>query len=412
MRSFCSLVLAILFSRASISMAQDQLTVDTERTKRFVETLQDLGKNRDVIRKQCSAIESRDQLLAEQMRSYWLSAVSKHRTAFYTPQYGAMPILGGIAASNQGLGRRLSIADPQTNGVWYRLQDNSMAINMLNFSALNDQLSAQNSLQSILSNRVGLLDIANQADRNFALVRAQADWMGRRSRMEHEEAIKIAREAQMADPRNAGMALVEATAHRSLGDFKAADDLLDEMDDYFFQLQVIHALLRAQCDFINNNVERSNKTMAEIGPIAKERRWVEPLLLRGWMAIASGEFDAAKRWAYEAKEIAPEYLEVSVLSAWVTFEDSPKKAKDAIRILRDAGIRSSSDDWYYFEAMANGFARIGDWKQAQSQMEYALETAPSHVRSNLQAQLVGIEQTQVSRIEWAKRLRSHWKLDK
>ena len=412
MRSFCLLVLAFLFARTSILTAQDPLTVDTERTKRFIETLKDLGKNRDVIRRQCSTIESRDKLLAEQMQSYWLSAISKYQAAFITPQYGAMPVLGGIATSNQGLGRRLCVADPQTNGIWCRLQDNSMAINMLKASALNDQLLAQNALQSIRSNRIGLLDIANQADRNFTLIRSQVDWMGRRSRMEHEEAIKIAREAQMADPRNAGMALVEATAHRSLGDFKAADDLLDEMDDYFFQLQVIHAMMRAQCDFINNNVEKSNKTMSEIGPIAKERRWVEPILLRGWMAVADGEFDAAKRWAYEAKEIAPEYLEVAVLSAWVTFEDSPKKTKDAISNLRDAGIRSSPDDWFYLEAMANGFARKGDWRQAQNQMEYALETAPSHVRSNLQAQLLEIEQKQVPRIEWAKRLRSHWKLDK
>jgi len=411
MRSFCLLVLAILFARTSISIAQDPLTVDTERTKRFIETLENLGKNRDVIRKQCNAIESRDQLLAGQMRSYWLSSVSKYQTALMTPQYNAMPILQRIAASNQGLGRRLSISDPQTNGIWSRLQDNSMAIKMLNASALNDQVLAQVSLQSIRSNRLGLLDIANQADRNFALLRAQADWMGRRSRMEHEEAIKIAREAQVADPRYAGMALVEATAHRSLGDFKAADDLLDQMDDYFFQLQVIHAMMRAQCDFINNNVEQSNKIMAEIGPIAKERRWVEPLLLRGWLAIADGELDAAKRWAYEAKEIAPEYLEVSVLIAWVTFEDSPKKVKDAISILRDGGIRSSPDDWFYLEAMANGFARKGDWKQAQNQMEYALETAPSHVRSNLQTQMVDIELERIPRIEWDKRLRSHWKLD-
>ena len=134
-------------------------------------------------------------------------------------------------------------------------------------------------------------------------------------------------------------------------------------------------------------------------------------MVRGWMAIADGEHTAAKRWAYDAKEVAPANIEVAVLTAWVTFEDSPKRAKGAMSILRDAGIRSSSDDWFYFEALANGFARQGDWNQALQQLDYALEIAPSHARENLKTQSVDIEKKRVPQIGWAKRLRSHWKLD-
>jgi tetratricopeptide (TPR) repeat protein len=272
-------------------------------------------------------------------------------------------------------------------------------------------MSAQASLQSIQGNRAALLDIANQANRNFALLRARVDLMGRRSRQEHVAAIAIARDSRIADPRNAGMALIEAASLRSMGEFGDADDLLDEIDDYFLQLQVIHAMMRAQFDFVNNNPDRAKKTMAEIGPIAKEQAWFEPLLVRGWMAIADGDLSSAKRWAYEAKTIAPENVEVAVLIAWSLMEDSPRKSKDAISILRDVGIRSSPDDWFYLEALANAWARQSDWKQAKQQFDYALESAPIHMHSSLEQQLKSVENKRAPQIEWASRLRSHWKLE-
>ena len=61
---------------------------------------------------------------------------------------------------------------------------------------------------------------------------------------------------------------------------------------------------------MNNNPDRAKKTMAEIGPIARDQAWVEPLLIRGWMAVAERDFLNGKKWAYVAKMIAPEYIEL------------------------------------------------------------------------------------------------------
>jgi|GEM_PF-6584047 len=394
--------------------AQAPPNVDQERTNRYVESLEDLKKVRAAIRKQCNAIEARDRLLVGQLQSQWMGSVLKYEAALNTPEFTATPILRDICGSNGNLGARLRACDPQSGGIWSRIQDNSFTKNFLAASAISDRLAAQSSLQALLSNRESLLDIANRADINFVALRARADWMGRRSRMEHQAALAIARDAQVNDPRNAGMALIEATSLRSLGEFGDSDDLLNEIDDYFLQLQVIHAMMRAQFDFVNNNLDRAKKTLAEICPIAKKQGWVEPLLVRGWMALAAHDLPNAKRWAYDAKALAPEHLEVAVLIAWTHIEDPSKKSKEgkeAIAILRDAGIRSSKDDWHYLEALANGWARQSDWKQAKQQIEYASETAPSHMQASLQQQLDSIENKKAPQHEWGNRLRSHWKLE-
>lgn len=410
MRSLSLAVVSILVVYDSVC-AQEPPNIDDVRTKRYVEAINDLVKSRVAIRKQCTAIEDRDKLLVGQMQSQWLGSILKNEAALNTPQFTATPILRSVCRSRGTLGTQLMAGGSQTGGVWSRLQDNSMAIKFLAMSSFADRLAAQSSYQSLQANRVALLDIANQANRNFKSLRARADWMGRRSRSEHQAAVAIARDSRIADPHNAGMALIEATSLRSLGEFGDADDLLNEIDDYFFQLQVIHAMMLAQFDFVNNNPDRAKKTMAEIVPIATEQAWVEPLLIRGWMAVADGDFSNGKRWAYEAKKIAPEYIEVAVLIAWAIMEDSPKNGKDAIKILRDVGIRSSPDDWFYLEALGNGWTRQSDWKQAQQQLEYALETAPSHMQSSLRQQLLSIENKQTPQIDWTSRLRSHWKLE-
>jgi tetratricopeptide (TPR) repeat protein len=187
---------------------------------------------------------------------------------------------------------------------------------------------------------------------------------------------------------------------------------MNEIDDYFLPLQVIHAMLQAQFDFVNKNYERVDKVLNEICPIAREQGCVEPLLIRGWTSLANKEYNHAKRWANQAKEIAPENLEVGVLLAWIILEETPKKAKEASSILRDYGIRANPDDWYYQEALAYASAFKSDWKQAQNIVRYAIETAPSHVQRDLVSASDDFENNKLSRIDWKERLQSTWRLSK
>lgn len=404
-RSFvlCFLIAVVL---AEFLQAQSPQEIDQERSKRYEEKLQQLSNVRTGIRKQCNDIERRELNITNQLQSHWIQAITAQQALLNTPRYTTAPVLRNIASTSGTFGPKLMRGDPGALGIWYRLQDNSLVRNMLSVRALAEKGAAMQSLHALQVNRAALLDVANQADRSFQNIRQQADWLGRRSLTEHQAALEVAKTSMADDPRNAGMALVAACSLRSLGRMGESDDLLNEIDDYFLQLQVIHAMFQAQFDFANQNIERQNKILNEICPIAKEQGWPEPLLIRGWTSLADKEYNNARRWAYQAKEIAPENLEVGVLVAWLILEDTPKKAKDATQLLRDYGIRANPDDWFYQEALAYAFAHQSDWKQAQHVINYALATAPSHVHQQLLSAADDFANKKVNRINWTDRLRS------
>jgi tetratricopeptide (TPR) repeat protein len=409
---FAAIVAGTLFCRWEGKIAaQAPQDIDEQRAKRYAKELENLVRAREVFRKQCGAIQARQALLSHQFQSQWLQSILAYENMLNTPQFQATPILRGIASSTGRMGRMLKAGQDQNGDlIWCRLQDNSIAKNMLAQSVLANRNGAMAAVNQFNSNREALLEIARQADRNFTSLRSQADWMGRRSQAEHEIAIEIANKSLLDDPRNAGMALVKASALRSLGEFGDADDLLNDIDDYFFQLQVIHAGMRAQCDFVDDHPDRVKKILAEVVPLAKSYGWVEPLLVRGWVSLAMGDYDAAKRYASEAKGIAPEYLEVGLLLAWAIMEGTPRKSDDALEILRDFGVRSSTDDWYYTEALGHASARMENWNQAKKQFEYALETTPSHFQSTLQGYLADIEARRTPKVDWKMRLVAQWKI--
>jgi tetratricopeptide (TPR) repeat protein len=409
LRSYLPSALLILTGYA-VAAAQAPPDIDEQRSQRYKDAIQNLVRSRGKLQKECEKLQFREEALVREMQLCWNSWIAKQQAYLNSPNCIAIPTIRETANTMSKSGRYLNTVSSGSCYILHQIQDMAYAKNLLAVTAAQDKNNAVMAFSNIRINRIALLEIANQADRIFGNLRRQVDWMGRRSRIEHEGALEIAMEALSSEPGNAGIALIAAASHRSLGAFGDSDDLLNDIDDHFLRLQVIHAMFQAQFDFVNDHSERLKKIVAEIGPFAKENGWVEPLVFRGWIAIVDGQYATAKRWGNEAKEIDPQFLEVGVLIAWAIMEDSPKKSKEAIEVLKDFGTRYAPDDWYYFEALANAWARQNDWNQAKQQLSYALETAPSHMQPSLLEQMDQFKNRRIPTIDWKSRLKAQWKL--
>jgi hypothetical protein len=196
---------AFLFALHCKSFAQAPQQIDQDRAERYREKLKTLAETRSAIRQQCTSIELREFNLAQQMQFHWADAIIKYQAAMNTPKFIATPMLRNIASTQGTFGTKLLRGDPAASGIWYRLQDNSFSKTILSIRALEQQGAAMQALNALRTNRLALLDVSNQADRNFQNLRQLADWLGRRSVAEHQTAQRITSEVLIDDPRNAGI---------------------------------------------------------------------------------------------------------------------------------------------------------------------------------------------------------------
>lgn len=385
--------------------------IDIDRCTKYVETIENIIAHREGLKKRCADLEGRDLSLQESLRSAWFSAVSKTNVLNNTPQLSVAPYLSNVIRS-----QRLSNSDLQSqfsnNGyLWYALQDNTFYRNQLMLSIWADQIQAESQYANLYQNRVALRDIADSADRNFEDFRKKADWLGRRSRMEHDAVLKLVREARIDDERNAGLFLIEASSLRTTGQFGECLDRMDYIDDYFLPLQIIHVMAQAQIEFLNDNNEKADKMINEAGGFALENKISEPILVRGWLALANGNEDAAKNFANSIRNFEPNNVEAAVLGAWANLQLSSKRGRDAVTLLRSVSVHVNEEDWYFHEALANAHSAAGDKKSAIKHIDIALDHAPSHVRAELLRQKADMEKNKVPVVAWKDRLKASWKLD-
>ncbi len=384
-------------------------SVDEARAERFADHLKGLVKNRDALRQHCESIVKQDYTLERAVWQEWSQAVTAYQAAAMTPQFQLAPRFGVLSQQTRFV---LAEGNNNANGnqVWYAIQDNSMLKQAWANQSFLRQVEANLDAATLANHRIALFDISNQVDRNFEEFRSQVDWMGRRSKNEHDAALQVTREARIKDPRGAGISLIQAAAYRSLGNFGDCIDRMDEIDDFFPKLQVLHLTFKMQLEFLNDNNDELKKVLPEATYIGNEYQLVEPLLIRGWIGVAQKNWPMAHDSASDIKRIAPEWLEGAILSAWITMSTEPKKGKDAVSSLRGAAIRKSTDDWYFDEAIAQAFAMSGNWEQAKSHMGLALRVAPDFVRDDLQKELDQFARKQLPTIDWNVRLRGAWTL--
>jgi hypothetical protein len=236
------------------------------------------------------------------------------------------------------------------------------------------------------------------------------DWLGRRSIAEQKAAVQLAEQHRAKDARNPGMALVQACGLRSLGEYGQCLDRMDEIDDYFQKLQILHMALRMQIEYLNDNQDELKSLANEATLLANEYQLIEPLLVRGWINIAQNELGAARNAVNAIRQIAPEYLEGNVLAAWETMLSSPRKAKDAVSLLRSAAIRKGVDDWFYHEALANALALSNNWNGASDQIDEAIRYAPVFMQSELAEERDAMVAKKLPKLDWDARLRKTWRL--
>lgn len=385
--------------------------IDSERCTAYVEAIQNIIEHRDGLKKRCTDLESRDLSLQESVRSAWLSATRSANILSNTPQLTIYPYLANVVGSTRTSTSDLQSQYNNSNSIWYALQDNTMYRNHLMISIWADQAQAQSQYANLIQNRVALRDIADSADRNFEEFRKKADWLGRRSRMEHEAVLKLVREARINDERNAGLSLIEAASLRTTGQFGESLDRMDYIDDYFLPLQIIHVMAQAQIEFLNDNTEKAEKMINEAGVYALENKIYEPILIRGWVAIANDNADAAKNFANSIRNFDNTNVEAAVLGAWANLEISSKRARDAISLLRSVAIHINEEDWFFHEAMANAYAAANDRKSAIKHIDQAINHAPSHMRTELLKQKAEFEKNKLPVIVWKDRLKATWKID-
>lgn len=402
-----AIILSVITLVGCVFTQEDAATSDHDaaRASRFADQLKLQLEVRSSIRQQAVTLEQLDASLESRLRVAWIQAWHAEMLNRSTPMLQANPMFASMRPRN------LNIDNAEGGSMlWYSLQDNTQLKILLASKAYEQAMEAQSNANTLANHRAAILEIADATEDNFQEFRRRVDWLGRRSEKEHAKALSLASDRKPKDRLNPGMGLIESAALRSLGDFGACLRRLDELDDYSDRMLVMHLVFRLQIEFLNDNEASVQELAKEAYMLGKEYQILEPLLVRGWIAISDAQWNVAHDCANAILLVDPDSVEGAVLKAWATVLGKKSQAKEAATILRAAKVHTDRDDWYFFEASAYVYAAQTRWKDASEAINEALKRSPSHCSSFLEAMKTELDKKQLPVIDWKKRFKETWTL--
>jgi tetratricopeptide (TPR) repeat protein len=393
--------------------ADPGIEVDKKRSQKYVSELRRLAQARTVIREQVQAMDNRDRSLEFQMRSAYIEAVSADAMNRATPFLQATPVFAQRMDQRFTPNRSTNPGQPGPAGgsMWFMIQNNTYLKTALASASMQKLLQSNANAAQLASDRAAMMKYASALDSNFDSIRAKVDWLGRRSMLEHQEALQLASDERVRDPQNAGMALVQAAAHRSNGDFGDALRCMDEVDHLNEQLLILQITLRLQTEWIQGNQEQSQALAKEVLVLGREYGMVEPLLICGWIALAEGDTELGFSCANRIRTFAPNYLEGHVLQAWSMLLKPRPDSRQAALSLKGVSSLSNSEDWYYHHALAYASLLRKQWDNADKEFTLAMDTAPSHLRDYLEKQQSAVRSRDMPQMDLQRHLRDTWRIN-
>ena len=394
----------VLYS--SNALAQDD-AIDLKRNENYSARLRSLQEARVKLRSRASVLWEQSPYLKEEFTRALQQVVASAGALQSVPEVSAIPHLmqtyGGVMRDRSDC----AVRQPQYV-LWYAFQDNSVLRNQLMVRLAGSQSIAADKLAKFQSTLAALLQVNAGADANFLEFRHAADLMGRRSPLEIASA-KAATEAWLVDePVHAGAALIDAYALRTEGRFDECNRALDKFDSNFGLMKVIHETVKAEIEFVGGDLKKAQSRLAPLTNLAPAQAAGEPYLIRGWLYLANGEFDEAKSQAAKLRVIDGRNIEAVIVEGLATAMSSPRKAKDGLKILRSGQLFSSPEDWHYHEALAIVHAIVGDESFARREIALALQSAPSHIRPDLEEERKVIDAGRLPTMNWNARLVKLW----
>lgn len=403
-------VLSFVVSGSSFLMqaarAQED-RIESDRRDRYVERLTELQKYRTVLQERATHLATQSPIMQEAVAQAMQRAMIAEGMLAQTREVLKVP---NLFFSSGGLmqGRSDFVQRQPALIVWYALEDNTRWRSVLMAELANAQAVASVNIANLQSTMLAMKQIAAEADQNFLDFRKLADFMGRRGRLEIVGAEKFTAEWLKKEPLNAGAGLIQAYALRADGKLTESEALLDKLDDNYPPMQAIHESVAAQNAFLRSNLVDVDKHLDKAIAAAKGLPIAEPYLVAGWIAMAMGEHDKAHKYAHQAKAADSKNLECYLLESLVIAKQTPRKAKEALQLLRTGQQYATKDDWHYHEALALVHAVVGDKNYALRELDTALAAAPTFVRTHLKNQGASIKLGIVPDTDWTKRLRESW----
>jgi hypothetical protein len=206
------------------------------------------------------------------------------------------------------------------------------------------------------------------------------------------------------------MALVQAAAHRTNGDFRNALRCIDEVDSLSEQLVVLHIVMRLQIEWIQENKEQCEALSKEAILLGREYGMVEPLLVRGWIALAEGDTDLSYSCAIQIRKFFPDYIEGPVLQAWSMLLKPRPVSRDASLLLQGVSAITNTNDWHYHHVLAFASLQRKQWDKADKEITLAIDSAPSHLRSYLEKQRSAMRNRDEPAFDVGRFLRDTWRI--
>jgi len=386
-------------------------TDDAKRTALYVEQLEDKQAARLKLQHRAEALSAYLPSLQKDIQHALQDGLATEAQLRNTPELQSVEHLG-FTGLTQGC-RNPQIDNLLTNQpgyfIWYSLQDNTLYRQQLLLELEGAAVRTQQGYSTLQSNRQAFYEIAKEADANFLEFYRLADLMGRRSAAELKEARQLSQVWLQDDPKHAGAMLTHVYCLRNEGRFDECERWLVQLDRNYPMMEAIHATLAAQIAFISGDSAQAFKYLDRAAPKASKLEIGEPYLIRGWLSMADQKWARAKQDSTMLYKIAPKKLETSVLHALAIVAERPKAARDALKILREAQLRTSPSDWFYQEAMGIVQSAAGDRVQAVKAFEMAVANAPSHLRQRMIEERDAAADGKLPTIDWRERLLAQWR---
>lgn len=412
-----TLCLHLASSAFAYQDADPGLELDRKRSEKYIDELRRLSLARLAIREQVQVLEQKGQSLELSMRSAFIEGASLRAMNKATPFFDITPAFAQQMNLRFGQTRTAPMRPPglgvpaNADGtIWWMVQSNTMLKRTMETASMQKYLQSSAAAAQIASNTQTLITFANAVGGNFDAMRSKVDWLGRRSALEHQEALRFASDQRVRDPQNAGLALVQAAAHRTNGDFRDALRCIDEVDNLSEQLAVLHVVMRLQIEWIQGNKEQGESLSKEAIVLGREYGMVEPLLIRGWIALAEGDTDLSYSCAIQIRKIFPDYIEGPILQAWSMLLKPRPESRDASLLLQGVSAITNTNDWHYHQVLAFASLQRKQWDKADKEITLAIETAPSHLRSYLENQRNAMRNRDEPEFDVGQYLRDTWRI--
>ncbi len=394
-----------------VQMPAQEDPIDTQRNERYTEQLKSLQETRVKLRSRLATLWEQSPYLKEEFTRAFQQVISNAGLLKSVPQVTAIPHL--MRTYGGTIRDRSDVATRQPQYVlWYTFQDNSALRNQLMVALAGSQSIAKDKLASFQSTMTAIEQVNASADQNFFDFRHAADLMGRRSPLEIKSAQDLTENWLIDEPVHAGAALINAYALRTEGRFDECNRLLEKFATNIGLMKIIHETVTAQIEFVNGDLMKAQSRLAPLTTLVPGKAAGEPYLIRSWLHLANGEFDEAKVQARKLHVLDGKNLEAVIVEGLATAMASPssqRKAKEGLKILRAGQLFSSPDDWHYHEALALVHSLVGDESFARREIALALQSAPSHIRTDLEEEKKIIDAGRLPPVNWNERLLKLWR---